>query len=651
MLGPNTSPLPSSYSQRTQPLTFTQSMFYEPPSGYDTPQPSHYRSSSQNPVVVTEWTPESGPQGTPIYIYLESDYDLNLPTSPKYSLMFGAGQCPALLTRLVSPSAAYKYVLTAEAPAYLSTEWHDAQVPMYLHVQDHAGTSIGTVGIGSFRFVDQIKFAIPSSQGKVRKRKLSSYLAETWGAAAKRAVGQEQLSRASQDQVSDLECSRSPAYLSMPRSYPHSPLTASVSSYEGVRNDPRRRSSTFSTASVQSIFRADQGLGWASKCVAVGGVGKNPAISAATSSTGSPYPPTPASVNPPLIRTSQMKRAASLSSHELDSIKASLHINGNLDSMTENWTLDEQNSHRRLVQFWRSQNGRFVSAGFNRIAADDKVPKNGCVNCIYWAQHDDYYVTSVDAIALLHMLTGQQFVVEEKNRVRRNFSGVEPTTIKKDREDTKAFFHLIMGLPDPKPRNIAKAIKVYPWKDLGQMLKKVMQKYSADYSFGAGRPPGTDSYALTSQSGRLTPSIKSTNTETYPSSTYSTPKSSNSSVHSGVSNPPSSTTSPNLSHGLARTVYRSPSETKISTSSSSLLGIPMNTYNLGYSNLQASYPTSESGHSSAVQASLSASLPLQPSWNLHHYSPIGNKYALTQISSAGDEEEADHKAHVVQGCR
>jgi hypothetical protein len=34
-----------------------------------------------------------------------------------------------------------------------------------------------------------------------------------------------------------------------------------------------------------------------------------------------------------------------------------------------------------------------------------------------------------------------------------------------------------MGFPNPKPRNIEKDVKVFPWKILGHALKKIIGKY------------------------------------------------------------------------------------------------------------------------------------------------------------------------------
>ncbi|KAL8723347.1 MAG: hypothetical protein Q9225_000330 [Loekoesia sp. 1 TL-2023] len=638
-------PLPGSYDQRTQQLGFTNSS-YEPNNGYDTTLAPYSESTLRITPVVTSWNPKKGSQGTPLYIYIESNEDLALPIPPKFFLFFAAQECSAILTRLDSRSADYKYVLTTEAPALLSTGWHDTEVPLRLHLQDQSGASVGTLGIGSFRYIDQGQSLMHSSQGMLRKRKLSSDSAEITRAAAKRAVSQQLLSRASRDCVSGPYHTGSPGYPPTSRSYFHSPSASSLSSYEAAGDSFRRRSSTFSGGSVRSYApHANQGPGWGSNYAVVNGLGGNTTSSAAASSTSSPFLSTTVSANPPLVRTTQLPRVASLSSHDLDSIRVSLHINGDLDSMAENWTSEERKVNRRLVQFWRSQNGRFVNAGFERVPPDDKAPKNTCVNCIYWdhpcEDRRGCYVTSVDTISILELLVGMRFDVPEKNRVRRNLEGFGPITMHKGQEnidkDTDDFYRLIMTLPHPKPRNIEKAIKVYPWKVLGLMLKKVSRKYSANYFPITNRPSGPGGYAPTSQPGHLTP-------ETYPNSPHSTSNSTDSSACSSTSGPRSSTTSPNISHGpaIASTVTQlSQSQNTIIKQSPSVSALPLNTYSLNYPNVQYSYPNSSEALSpTSVQAPMPAgdSKPFRGPWGFGQYTP--------EEASKGDEE--GQKARILQ---
>ncbi|KAI8060827.1 hypothetical protein BC940DRAFT_311189 [Gongronella butleri] len=106
-------------------------------------------------------------------------------------------------------------------------------------------------------------------------------------------------------------------------------------------------------------------------------------------------------------------------------------------------------------------------------------PPTTVVSCIYWHERGDYYITSVDCIHLLENLLDTRFNVEEKNRVRRNLEGFRPITVSKSRANTAEFFKLIMGFPNPKPRNIEKDVKVFDWRSLPYLLKKIITKYTA----------------------------------------------------------------------------------------------------------------------------------------------------------------------------
>ena len=176
--------------------------------------------------------------------------------------------------------------------------------------------------------------------------------------------------------------------------------------------------------------------------------------------------------------------------------------------MTMNWTPQEWQAGRRLVQFIRNMDGETsdghaqiecsfqpmdqqehqqhrmrenmaAAAAAAAVAAaaaaaghhhphhhhqrlqspHHKSSSSLVVSCIYWRERNDYYITSVDCIYLLEGLIGVQFTVEEKNRIRRNLEGFRPLTVSKCKPDCADFFKLIMGFPNPKPRNIEKDVR------------------------------------------------------------------------------------------------------------------------------------------------------------------------------------------------
>ncbi|KAF9351333.1 hypothetical protein BGX26_010644 [Mortierella sp. AD094] len=162
--------------------------------------------------------------------------------------------------------------------------------------------------------------------------------------------------------------------------------------------------------------------------------------------------------------------------------KANLQFAGNMDDMAINWSTDEWESHRRLVQFWRRQDGNDIHCNFAPVAPAERQPNSIVVSCIYWAEKNDCYLTSVDCIYLLESLIAVRFTVEEKNRIRRNLEGFRPVTVSKCKPESAEFFKLIMSFPNPKPRNIEKDVKVFPWKVLAYALKKIISKYTTSYS-------------------------------------------------------------------------------------------------------------------------------------------------------------------------
>lgn len=162
--------------------------------------------------------------------------------------------------------------------------------------------------------------------------------------------------------------------------------------------------------------------------------------------------------------------------------KASLRLKGDLDAVAAEWSDEELEARRKLIVFTRKQNGSIIDAEFSVVPQDEWQRSDITVNCIWWKERKEAFVTSVDTIALLEQIVAVRFTVEEKNRIRRNLEGFRPLTVSKAKADSEDFFKVIMGFPNPKPRNIEKDVKVFPWKILSQAMKKIISKYSASYS-------------------------------------------------------------------------------------------------------------------------------------------------------------------------
>ncbi|ORX99653.1 hypothetical protein K493DRAFT_299273 [Basidiobolus meristosporus CBS 931.73] len=160
--------------------------------------------------------------------------------------------------------------------------------------------------------------------------------------------------------------------------------------------------------------------------------------------------------------------------------KATLKFSNEFEEMTKNWTEEETEIKRRLVQFWRKHENNVIHCDFQGVSPSERAPNSIVVSCIYWEAKDDYFITSVDCIYLLESLIAVRFTVEEKNRIRRNLEGFRPLTVSKCKSESADFFKLIMSFPNPKPRNIEKDVKVFPWKILPLALKKIIGKYTSN---------------------------------------------------------------------------------------------------------------------------------------------------------------------------
>jgi hypothetical protein len=201
----------------------------------------------------------------------------------------------------------------------------------------------------------------------------------------------------------------------------------------------------------------------------------------------------------PLMRTSTIPQSSPFTSsattprsfipYVMYPSQAVLRLNGELDSMAEGWSNDEWDTKRRLVRFTRRQHISAIHADFVAVLPEDHQRNSICISCIWWEEKRDFYVTIVDTIFLLESLVAVRFTVEEKNRIRRNLEGFRPLTVSKSKAGSEEFFKLIMGFPNPKPRNIERDFKVFPWKILAHALKKIISKYSASYSSTASALP------------------------------------------------------------------------------------------------------------------------------------------------------------------
>ncbi|KAJ5225982.1 hypothetical protein N7468_007207 [Penicillium chermesinum] len=415
--------------------------------------------SRQLPEIVT-YAPPRGREGTRVSVQIQSPYDLHNSAYGALYLVFGSKRCPCTPTFLGFEGSAFQYGLSAEAPAFMSTGSPSFAVPVQVIMESQGDfpTSTLQVGVYTYEHVPQ-----PSPSGDSRKRKLSSYSDNAISSLAKRPTGSVVPKMDAQDNYSYRDNRSFSPYLQ-----PLPAMAGFVAPFQAA-SSPRTGSAHPSFMSVATDGR-----------VMAQGMAQHRGPSPVRAS------------NPTLIRTSTLQQSSGMAQtqgfnpYAMYPSKAILKLNGDLDSMAEGWSKEERITQRRLVQFTRSQTGSTIHADFKPVTLEERTPNSICISCISWEGKDECFVTSVDTIYLLESLVAVRFTVEEKNRIRRNLEGFRPLTVSKAKAESEEFFKVIMGFPAPKPRNIEKDVKVFPWKILSHALKKIIGKYSASYSSTAG---------------------------------------------------------------------------------------------------------------------------------------------------------------------
>ncbi|KAK1779752.1 hypothetical protein QBC45DRAFT_124522 [Copromyces sp. CBS 386.78] len=476
-----------------------------------------YLPQTGSNITVLSCHPGAGTYATKVTLRVSSQYDILSGTmaasTPYVSITFGSQRCPAHVQR-GSPDAngSCIYIVTADAPEFLSTGCPSlSNVPLSLLVETANGGEIARVpNAGIFSYSD--------GQGGVGSIGGS-------GAGSPPDLGSPK--------------TRSPAHRASPPSHGLHLRTDAVSptTHHGLEGDSATttygfppavqaqtygqtnnsmlgayRSASFSEQYTRTgpVLRSPHGTGW--------GFGgpmesiRSPATTIPhTSHTGltrtSLSGISSSSNAPTLTRTSTIPQQGGSGGHggggggngyryPLYQNKATLNIVGDLGSMAENWTQEEFENKRRIVMFDKSQHGAVLTTRFKPVNVSERPSGAICISCIWWAEKQECYVTSVDTIHLLEQLVAapNRFSVEERNRIRRNLEGFRPLTVSKQKPDSEEFFKVIMQFGNPKPRNIEKDIKVFAWKILDQALKKIISKYSTSPSAlsmpGAPSPNG-----------------------------------------------------------------------------------------------------------------------------------------------------------------
>ncbi|KAI9726725.1 MAG: hypothetical protein M1834_008660 [Cirrosporium novae-zelandiae] len=498
------------YGTNAESAAYTASApFASQPALQYSPSPGSLPRVPQVPEIVS-FSPTTGHAGETITVYLRSPFDLLAIPSATCVLMFGARQCDGFPEALEPRDSYYQYALTTEVPFHSTTGFSSPQVPLRLMSTGDPNQPSHPVEVGTFTYdISQLKTEpSPSPQIANRKRKLSVETDEPMHAPAKRLLSKQQIQTQNTNEVGTRSYG---PHIPTTYTYPQG-ITPSVSGeYGAMSKVPNPSAYTPQPNHSHLLYQQGARVGVNQGMIKVPSPqtpSYSPSFSTVNKATYSPGSMRGSTVaratagtsvniaNPPLIRTSTLQSSPSPAGTPAGGVagstfnpyamyphKAVLKISGELNSMVDNWATEEWNAKRRLVQFTRRQSGSVIHTDFTPVDPENRQPNSICISCIWWEEKRECFITSVDTIYLLESLVAVRFTVEEKNRIRRNLEGFRPLTVSKAKQESEEFFKIIMSFPNPKPRNIEKDVKVFPWRVLAIALKKIIGKYVSVQTF------------------------------------------------------------------------------------------------------------------------------------------------------------------------
>lgn len=438
---------------------------------------------------ITSIGPFSGVANEPFHLKFRSLIDYS-GQNVSFFLMFGGAESKATLTKNYHLDPYFHYTLEAQIPSFASTKASEVTMPLLLEVLGENSQPMTMKTLENFTYLDMSPYSGYSPSLPQKKRKYTDESTGYGPVTSKRVATQALQTRPSSmfPPTADAIMYNSnnnyeSSLYSLPSAYDRS-LAPSRSFMQPIAQKP---SYHFSPSPHQrgTVAERTPSVSAYSSYSNVRHPSHSPQMSDTPRTSLAHIEAATVANPPPLIRTSILQpqatstaRNPSFNPHALfNSSKAEIDIQGDLQAMCDGWTEEELKTKRRLVEFHRSQEGSIITTSFRPVTIEERTPNSPCISCIWWEEQNRYYVTSVDTIQLLESLVGVRFTVEEKNRIRRNLEGYKPMTISKQKEDCESFFRLIMGFPNPKPRNIEKDVKVFLWSNLETALKKIIGKY------------------------------------------------------------------------------------------------------------------------------------------------------------------------------
>lgn len=148
-------------------------------------------------------------------------------------------------------------------------------------------------------------------------------------------------------------------------------------------------------------------------------------------------------------------------------------IEGDLFTMTKKWLPEDDIFHRRLVSFHFLYEGNTAKAGFYHESVNHVSDEDVVISCIFHEASREFYVTASDAVYLFDYLSATGLSVDQRIRLRKTIESSGPLMVSKTDPKTRNFYKRILGLPEPKPRNVGSSgFKLLTWSFLVHTITK-----------------------------------------------------------------------------------------------------------------------------------------------------------------------------------
>lgn len=448
------------------------------------------------PEVIGYEPPRASP-GSKLSVYIRSTHELLVLAPTHFFILFQEKRCDATLIKMANLGHYLHYEVATNVPILDNAGWLET-VPLQLHMEDETGQVTGFLRLGHFTYEKvPVSHVSSTTEHQSRKRKISPGSSSSGLYPSKRRSTHNLREMAKGQSSSSVHAQ--PIDFTLPSAIYSRDAAASASTTSNTYKFPAHTTIPYSSATKARIASHHSYQPYTDPVdraflrnvapfnphTSISRVGsKSPIVSTvAGAKSASEFINRPPK-NPTFVRTltlpsTSLPKSGSLPTFNPYSIpnRPVLDIAGDLKDMLENWTDDEQRAKRRLVQFEISQSDNTIKTCFKPVTLKERLPDSVCISCIWWEEKQEAYVTSVDTIHLLESLVAVRFTTEEKNRIRRNLQAFKPLVVSKGNAETSGFFKVIMGFEKPRPRNIEKDTKVFPWKALMQGLKKIIGKY------------------------------------------------------------------------------------------------------------------------------------------------------------------------------